>query len=474
MNKSFQLTGTYTDQYQLTMAQAYFLRDKTNDKAVFDYFFRKLPFDGGYAIFAGLENLLDVLEDLHFDENDIRFLKDWGFDLKFIDYLKGFQFKGSIYSSQEGDLIFPTRPILRVEGNIIEAQIIETVLLNILNFQSLIATKASRMRLTAGDRTLIDFGMRRAHGLAAYHASRAAIIGGFEATSNVKAGIDFDIPVSGTMAHSFVQSFDDELNAFRYFAEIWSENCILLVDTYNTLKSGIPNAIKVAKELKSKGHQLKGIRLDSGDLAYLAKKSRKMLDEAGLTQVQIFASNQLDEYLIKSLLDQNAPIDGFGVGTRLVTGQPDAAFDGVYKLAYAYGKSRIKISENEAKTTLPDKKQVHRMYDSHQQLIGADIITLADETDFDEMQHPIYSTKKMSLKDCEREALLQPVMISGKRVNEEKSVIDLAKFSKSRLYQLPLEYKRFNNPHVYKIGLSSKLKMQRHKIIEESKKHYNT
>jgi len=429
MNKPLQITGTYTDQYQLTMAQAYFLRNKPDEKAVFDYFFRKLPYEGGYAIFAGLENILDILENLHFDDDDINFLKNWGFDLKFIDYLKDFQFKGSIFSTKEGDLIFPTRPILRVEGNIIEAQIIETVLLNILNFQSLIATKASRMRLSAGNRTLIDFGMRRAHGLAAYHASRAAIIGGFQATSNVKAGIDFNIPVSGTMAHSFVQSFDDELKAFEHFAEIWPKNCILLVDTYNTLKSGVPNAIKVAKTLHSKGHQLKGIRLDSGDLAYLAKKSRTMLDDAGLNDVQIFASNQLDEYLIKSLLDQNAPIDGFGVGTRLVTGQPDAAFDGVYKLAHAYGKSRIKISENEAKTTLPHKKQVYRMYNSQGQPIGADIITLADENDFDEMHHPLYETKKMSLKDCSREALLQPVMTDGKRTTRRQSVKEIGRAS---------------------------------------------
>ena len=468
-NNTFQISGTYTDQYQLTMAQAYFSRGKLHEKAVFDYFFRSLPFEGGYAIFAGLENLLDILENLHFSEDDIKFMRDWGFDKDFINYIKNFRFKGSIFSAQEGDLIFPTRPILRVEGHIIEAQIIETLLLNILNFQSLIATKASRMRLSAGNRTLIDFGMRRAHGLAAYHASRASIIGGFDATSNVKAGIDFDISVSGTMAHSYVQSFDRELDAFIHFADIWPNNCILLVDTYDTLKSGLPNAIKVAKIMQSQGHQLKGIRLDSGDLAYLAKKSRQMLDESGLNTVKIFVSNQLDEYLIKSLLDQKAPIDGFGVGTRLVTGQPDAALGGVYKLAYAYNKSRIKLSENEAKTTLPGQKQVYRIYDSQHQLLGADIITFIDENEINEMHHPVFDKKKMSLQGCQKEALLQPVMIDGKRTESKKSVKEIAKFSKSKLNALPLEYKRFDNPHIYKIGLSPKLKNERNKMIKDLK-----
>lgn len=469
MIKPFQITGTYTDQYQLTMAQAYFLREQSDEKAVFDYFFRQLPYDGGYAIFAGLESILDILENFRFDENDIKFLIDWGFDKKFIEYLKNFSFKGSIYSSQEGDLVFPTRPILRVEGHIIEAQIIETVLLNMLNFQSLIATKASRMRLATGHGTLIDFGMRRAHAMAAHHASRAAVIGGFNATSNVKAGIDFNIPVSGTMAHAFIQSFDCEIDAFRHFAKIWPNNCIMLVDTYNTLKSGLPNTIKVAKEMQAKGQKLKGIRLDSGDLAYLSKKSRQVLDDAGFKDVKIFASNQLDEFVIKSLLDQNAPIDGFGVGTRLVTGQPDAALGGVYKLAYAYDKSRIKLSENEAKTTLPHKKQVYRLYDSNDNLLGADIITLNHEKDFKMMYHPFYNNKKMILKDCKSESLLQPVMIDGKRNIQARTVSEIAKFSKNRINQLPPEYKRFDNPHIYKIGLSEKLLHEKNNWIEKIK-----
>lgn len=470
MDNLFQITGTYTDQYELTMAQAYFLRGEGEQEAIFDYFFRKLPYNGGYAIFAGLENLLEILENFQFSKDDIKFMQQWGFDSEFIEYLKNFRFKGSIYSSQEGDVVFPTRPILRVEGTIIETQIIETLVLNILNFQTLIATKASRMRYVAENRTLIDFGMRRAHGLAAYHASRSAIIGGFNATSNVKAGLDFNIPVSGTMAHSFIQSFDDEIDAFRHFAKAWPQNCILLVDTYNTLKSGLPNAITVAKEMQSKGERLKGIRLDSGDLAYLSKKSRQLLDDAGLNDVKIFASNQLNEFVIKSLIEQKAPIDGFGVGTSLVTGQPDAALDGVYKLSYAYGKPRIKLSENTAKTTLPNRKQVYRIFDSKQELLGADIIALSEENEIREMYDPFNDNKKMSLENCTSEPLLHQMMENGKRTTEPKTVSEIARFSKSKLDQLPQEYKRFDNPHIYKVGLSTALRKERNQLINKLKK----
>jgi nicotinate phosphoribosyltransferase len=467
MNNLFQITGTYTDQYQLTMAQAYFSRGEGEQKSIFDYFFRKLPYGGGYAIFAGIENLLEILENFQFNNDDLEFMSRWGFDSAFIEYLKNFRFKGSIYSSQEGDIVFPIRPILRVEGTIIETQIIETLLLNILNFQTLIATKASRIRLIAGNRTLIDFGMRRAHGLASYYASRAAIIGGFNATSNVKSGMDFNIPVSGTMAHSFIQSYDDEINAFRHFAQTWPQNCILLVDTYSTLKKGLPNAIKVAKEMESRGDRLKGIRLDSGDLAYLSKKSRQLLDDAGLNYVKIFASNQLDEFVIKSLLEQKAPIDGFGVGTSLVTGQPDAALDGVYKLAFAFGKPRIKLSENTAKTTLPNRKQVYRMFNSKQELIGADMVTLSGENAIHEMYHPFDDRKRMSLKNCTGEPLLHQMMDNGKRTTEPKTAFEIAQFSKRRLDELPQEYKRFDNPHNYKVGLSGELRKERNHLIDK-------
>lgn len=469
MKTSFQITGTYTDQYQLTMAQAYFLRDKVEEKAVFDYFFRSLPYSGGYAIFSGLEDILDILEHFQFSQDDIHYIENLGFERTFIEYLKTFTFKGSVHSIEEGNLVFPYQPILRVEGHIIEVQIIETVLLNILNFQTLIATKASRMRLAAGSRMLMDFGMRRAHAMAAYHASRAAFVGGFDMTSNVKSAMDFGIPVSGTMAHAFIQSFDREIDAFRHFAKIWPDNCILLVDTYNTLSSGLPNVITVAKEMQARGKQLKGIRLDSGDLAFLAKKSRQLLDKAGLFEVKIFVSNQLDEYVIKSLLNQQAPIDGFGVGTKLVTGQPDAALGGVYKLAYAYKKSRIKLSENVDKTTLPHKKQVYRVFNKHNNMLGADAITLSDEKEINEMYHPFYNDKKMSLKDCLLKPLLMPVMVDGRRTLQPKSVSDIAIFSKQKLQELPDEYKRFDNPHLYKVGLSKKLLEEKNNLINKIK-----
>ncbi|MCA1788015.1 MAG: nicotinate phosphoribosyltransferase, partial [Desulfobacteraceae bacterium] len=281
----FNYTATYTDLYQITMSQVYFHKGLQDETAIFDYFFRKLPFEGGFAIFAGLEDFLQTLETLRFDEKDLTFLKTQGMDQAFLNYLKDFRFQGNIYASKEGDLIFPNRPVVTVEAPIIETQLLETLLLNILNYQSLIATKASRMRLAAGDRKLVDFGLRRAPGTGGYSAARAAFIGGFDATSNVRAGRDYGIPISGTMAHSFVQRYDNEISAFRDFANVRPHDCVLLVDTYDTLKSGVPNAIKVGKEMEKTENRLKGIRLDSGDLAWLARESRKMLDDAGLDYV---------------------------------------------------------------------------------------------------------------------------------------------------------------------------------------------
>jgi len=459
-------TATYTDQYQLTMAQVYFMKGHKNQRAVFDYFFRKLPFGGGYAVFAGLEDLLDVLKDLRFDKADLEFLKDQGLNPEFIDYLKDFEFTGNIYASREGDLVFPTRPVLQVEGNIIEAQIIETLLLNILNFQTLIATKAARMRWVAGNRSLVDFGLRRAHGPGGYYASRAAIIGGFDATSNVRAGRDYGIPVSGTMAHSFIESYDEELTAFRDFAEGRPDNCVFLVDTYDTLRSGVPNAIIVAKEMEKRGHSLKGIRLDSGDLARLAIESRKMLDDAKLNYVKIAASNQLNEYVIRSLLDQKAPIDMFGVGTSLVTGQPDAALDGVYKLVHSGDRPRIKLSETLTKTTIPHMKQVYRLLSPSGEWIGADIMALADEGNLKTMHHPFDPGKSLSVEKCRKEPLLETVMEGGKRISSAKPLADISEYARDRLGRLPSEYKRFENPHIYRVGLSDGLKEERDKLIE--------
>lgn len=463
-------TATYTDKYQLTMSQVYFMKGQKDNPAVFDYFFRKLPFDSGYAVFAGLEDLLNTLEILTFNKQDLEFLKEQGFHPEFMRYLKKFRFRGSIFTSREGDIVFPTRPILQVEANIIEAQIIETILLNILNFQTLIATKASRMRQAAGERKLIDFGLRRAQGAGGYYASRAAFIGGFDATSNVRAGRDYGIPVSGTMAHSYIESYDDELTAFSHFAEVQPDDCVLLVDTYDTLKSGLPNAIAVAKKMEEKGHRLIGIRLDSGDLSYLAKRSRKMLDDAGLDYVKIAVSNQLDEYIIKSLLEQQSPIDVFGVGTSLVTGHPDAALDGVYKLSFANGKPRIKLSENMSKITLPYRKQVFRILDDDGKFTGADAVTLADEQDVEIMHHPLYPLKSLSVKKYHKESLLQKVMENGTRLSRPQSLPEIAQYSRERLKDLPGEYKRFDYPHIYKVGISSRLKAERERLIKECKK----
>jgi len=463
-------TGTYTDKYQLTMSQAYFLNGQKDSNAVFDYFFRKLPFSGGYAIFAGLEDLLGILEILRFDNRDIDFLSQLGFHVDFIGYLKNFRFTGNIYSSEEGDLVFPIRPVLQVEANIIEAQIIETLLLNLLNFQTLIATKASRMRQAAGGRSLIDFGLRRAHGPGGYYASRAAYIGGFDATSNVRSGYEYDIPLSGTMAHSFIETFDDELTAFMNFAEVQPADCVLVVDTYDTLRSGLPNAIKTAKIMEEKGLHLTAIRLDSGDLAYLAKECRKRLDLEGLSYVKIAVSNQLDEYIIKSLVDQHAPIDVFGVGTSLVTGYPDAALDGVYKLSFANGKPRIKLSENVSKITLPHRKQVFRVIDTGEKFSGADIISISDEQDVEIMHHPVYPLKSLSLIKQIKEPLLHKVMENGSRIHSSKSLKEIAEYSRNRLSRLPEEYKRFDNPHIYKVGISNRLQAERDRLIDEFKK----
>lgn len=463
-------TGTYTDQYQLTMAQVYFLKGQISNRVVFDYYFRKLPFDGGYSIFAGLDNLLDTLETLVFDKPDLEYLEKLGFNSQFIKYLATFRFRGNIYSSQEGDIVFPVRPVLQVEANIIEAQIIETLILNILNFQTLVATKASRMRQAAGNRKLIDFGLRRAQGPGGYYASRAAYIGGFDATSNLRAGRDYNIPVSGTMAHSFIETYDNELTAFTQFADEYPNDSVLLVDTYDTIKSGLPNAILVAHKLEEKGFRLKGIRLDSGDLAYLSKISRKMLDEAGLNYVQIAISNQLDEYIIKSLLEQLAPVDVFGVGASLSTGKPDAALDGVYKLAFANGKPRIKLSENVDKITLPYLKQVYRMIDNEGKFIGADAVAISDEKNVEVIHHPLYPLKSLNIHKYHKEPLLQKVMENGTRLLKTKSLSEIAGFSREQLGNLPDEYKRFNYPHIYKVGLSARLKDERDRLIEEFKK----
>jgi nicotinate phosphoribosyltransferase len=449
-------TGLYTDHYELVMAQGYYLSGRHEKQACFDYFFRKIPFGGGFVVFSGLTSLFEMLENFKFDETACGYLLSIGFNPQFVNFLRDFSLKASIYSVQEGEIIFPNEPVLRVEGNILEAQLIETLLLNILNFESLIATKASRVRLAAGDKQLLEFGLRRAQGLGGINASRAAISGGFDKTSNIYAAYLFGLESSGTMAHSWIQSFDDELLAFRTYAEHFPDSCVLLVDTYNTLKSGVPNAIIVADEMKQKGHRLVGIRLDSGDLSYLSKKARKMLDDAGFQEVKIVASNQLDEHIIQSLLSQGAPIDVFGVGTSLVTGKDDAALDGIYKLSYFDGKASLKLSENIEKMTLPGIKNLHRFTDQDN-LFVADGISLAGENDYETIYHPSTSEKQKKIGGFKKEALVHQIMTNGKANIKPRSPQENAVYTHERLKQLPEEHKRFLNPHVYKVGISEKL-----------------
>jgi len=460
--------GLFTDHYEFTMAQGYFLDGRKDTKAYFDYFFRKNPFKSGYVIFAGLQDFLEMLSEFKFNDDSLAHLKRVGFNDDFLDYLKDFKFNGKIYSVKEGEVIFNNEPVIMVEGNIIETQLIESLLLNMINFQSLIATKASRIRLTAGDKLVMEFGLRRAQGLSSIHASRAAIIGGLDSTSNVYSAYKYDLLSSGTLAHSWIQSYGDELTAFRKFASAFPKNCVLLVDTYNTIKSGLPNAVKVAKEMEEKGERLRAIRLDSGDLAYLSKEARKILDQANLRYVKIIASNQLNEYLIKSLIDQGAPIDAFGVGTNLITGHSDAALDGVYKLSVIDNKPTLKISENIEKITLPGTKRLFRFYNGENKFY-ADGILLKDENEIDEICHPVEFNKCANVKGLKKEELLSKVYEDGKQKKKKESVYEISQYVKQRLELLPDEHKRFENPHIYKVGISKKLLNLKTELIKNLK-----
>lgn len=461
--------GLYTDMYELTMGQAYYEEGIADISACFDYFFRTNPFEGGYVVFAGLQDALEILAGLSFSRDDLDYLKSLNFSAEFIARLEKFRFHGDIDSVREGEVIFPLEPAVRVEGTLLETQLIETVLLNILNFQSLIATKASRIRQAAGDRILSDFGLRRAHGLGGVQASRAAVIGGFDSTSNVYSAFRYNLKPSGTMAHSYVESHDNEITAFRRYAESHPDNSIFLVDTYDTLRSGVPNAITVAKEMERRGYRLLGIRLDSGDLAFLSKKARQMLDEAGLFYVKIVVSNLLDEYLIRSLLEQGAPIDIFGVGTRLVTGVPDAALDGIYKLAKVGGSPRLKVSESVSKITLPGLKAIFR-YVTKKGFFEADAVGLVDEGPIARIIHPYEPEKSFNLAPYDPDPLLFKVMEKGKILGESESIDGIALYARQRLNRLPAEHRRFENPHIYKVGLSEKLARLRDELIQRHRK----
>jgi len=458
INSTSETLGLYTDFYELSMAQGYFLAGKKDEKTVFDYFYRTNPYEGGFLVFAGLADLLNSLSAFRYSEENIEYLAKQGLRPEFLEYLKDFSFTGTIYSVREGEIVFPGEPLLRVEGNIIEAQLIETLLLNVLNFQSLIATKSFRIKLVCGEKEYADFGLRRAHGTGGNMASRAAIIGGASSTSNVHAGFIYDIPVSGTMAHSWVQSFDDELTAFREYARFNPERTVLLVDTYDTLRSGLPNTIIVAKEMEAEGNKLIGIRLDSGDLAYLSKKARKMLNNAGLEYVKIFASNQLNEYVVNSLNEQHAPLDGYGIGTELVTGKPDAALDGVYKLALCNDIPRMKISENVEKMTYPGRKSLYRYYDSEGNFFRDGILLEnEDPDDCDCIYNPILPDKCTTVSGLTRENLHQKVYEHQSIINELPSPQQCHEYLMKRAALLPAEHKRFIMPHIYKVGSSKAL-----------------
>ncbi len=464
------LSALYTDFYELTMAQGFFFHNKKDDIACFDYFIRKNPYNGGYVVFAGLKTFLEELENFKFSPDDIEFLSQYNFDKKFLNYLKNFHFTGKIYSFEEGDIVFPNEPVMRIEGPIIECQVLESFLLNYINFQSLIATKTRRIVYAAEGKPVIDFGLRRAQGLGAIHATRASYIGGTIGTSNTLAGKLFNIPVKGTHAHSWVQSFPNEYEAFKAFVKTWPEGAILLIDTYDTLKSGLPNAIKVAKELEKDGYKLFGLRLDSGDFAYLSKKVRKILDDNGLNYVKIIVSNQLDEYTIKSLLSQHAPIDGFGVGTRLITSYDQPALDGVYKLCSLNNIPKIKISENIEKVNNPGIKKVRRYFNGENKFL-IDGVLLNDEKKIKLLKHPVDPYRKTEVTGIKFEEPLKLVYNKGKSLFS-KSIEEIREYSLERFKMLPEEHKRFINPHIYRVGLSKKLWNLRDILIRENNRDY--
>lgn len=465
------------DFYELTMAQGYFHSALKEKEVYFDLFFRSVPDKGGYALFVGLTDIIEYIENLTFTKEDIEFLRTKNtFSEDFLEYLKTFRFNGSIYSFKEGEVIYPNVPILTVKANIIEAQLIETYLLQVINHQTLIATKASRIKYSCKDKVLLEMGARRAHGVtASLNGTKAAFIGGIDATSNVLADQLYEVPSGGTMAHSWVQSFESEYEAFKTYAKIYPNNATLLVDTYNTIESGIPNAIKVIKEVLLDNKESNyAIRIDSGDLAYLSKKARTLLDEAGLMKCKIVVSNALDEYLIESLLSQDAPIDVFGVGERLITAKSDPVFGAVYKIVAENSikgiKPIIKISDNPVKITTPHYKKVYRIYDESGKAI-ADYLTLHNEVINDTnpliLFDPLHTWKNKKLYNYMVEEMHNVIYDNGVLVYSRPSVTEIRGFAQRNLNALWIEQRRFSNPHKYYVDLSQKLWDLKQSMIEE-------
>lgn len=457
-----------TDLYQLTMMYGYYREGMAERIAVFDLFFRQAVGTSSYAVMAGLEQAVEYLTDLHFEVEDIDYLRSLNlFDEGFLDYLKTMRFTGELYAMPEGTVVFPYEPLLRVKAPIMQAQFIETALLNLINHQTLIATKASRVVHAAQGGGVMEFGLRRAQGPdAGNYGARAAMIGGCIGTSNVMTGQMFDVPVKGTHAHSWVMSFDSELEAFRSYARIYPDTCLLLVDTYDTLNSGVPNAITVFRELREKGYEPMGIRLDSGDLAYLSKRARKMLDAAGFENAKIFASNDLDEDVIQDLKLQGACIDVWGVGTKLITSDSHASLGGVYKMSAEYMADgtivpKIKLSDTLTKTTNPGYKKVMRIYEKQTGKAAADLIMLEEEQ-IDEAApltifSPVEPWKQTTFTDYSLRELMVEIMRDGEIVYRMPSLQEICEYARQEMDTLWEEYKRITLPHEYKVDLSEKL-----------------
>lgn len=471
-----------TDFYELTMGKGY-LDDGKADKIVyFDAFFRNVPEQGGYAIMAGLEQVIDYLANLHFTEEDLKFLSGYGFDDKFIDYLRNFKFTCDVWAVPEGTPIFPREPLIKVRGPALQAQLLETALLCTINHQTLIATKTARIVRAAEGRPIMEFGARRAQGFdASVLGARAAYIAGAAGTSCTICGQQFDIPLSGTMAHSWVMLYDDEFEAFKAYAESYPDKCLLLVDTYDVLKSGIPNAIRCAHEvLEPMGKRLLGIRIDSGDLTYMTQKARKMLDEAGLTDCKITVSNALDEYLIRDLISQGACIDSFGVGERLITSKAEPVFGGVYKIAAVEDENgnvipKMKISETTAKVTTPCDKEIVRFYDKDTGKALADVLFVKGEPLPDgepyEIFDPVETWKAKTLTNYTTKKILVEIFRNGELVYNRPSISEIRNYCTKQLDTLWDAVKRFENPHNYYVDLSPKLWQIRDDILRGYRKN---
>ena len=466
------------DFYELTMSNGYFINNLKDDIAVFDLFYRKNPDDAAYSIFVGLEDIINYILNLHFDDEDINYLRSLNiFNDNFLNYLRNFKFSGDLYAFKEGSIVYPNVPLVTVVAPLIDCQLLETALLATVNHETLIATKANRIVLASKGRSVSDFGARRAHNIdSALYGAKAAYIGGVNSTATTLAGQLFNIPVSGTMAHSWVMAFDSEYEAFLSYAKLYPSNTILLIDTYDVINSGLKNAIKVAKDyLIPNGYKLKGVRIDSGDLAYLSKKTRKILDENGLNDTIIVASNSLDEYKISSLIEQGAKLDSFGVGENLITSKSDPVFGGVYKLAGIYKNNvlepKIKISATLEKITNPSFKEVYRLYNEENKAIG-DLLTLKDEIVDENTQvvDPLKPWKKIDLKQFKIKKMHHKIFEKGKLIYEIPSILDTRNYVRYQIdNELWDEEKRFVLPHTHYLDFSKALYDLKIKLIEENK-----